>query len=76
MAWLDEMDSKGGGDKKPGLEIEVDMGSATAKSAAKDLLSAVKGGDVEAIDSALEAWCEAKGYSKPKSDEGEGGDSE
>jgi hypothetical protein len=42
-----------------GFGSDEDMAASTSKSAAKDLLSALKGGDVDAIDSALRAHYEA-----------------
>ncbi len=49
-----------GGDKKPpAIEVDVDLAAQTSKSAAKDIIDAIKSGDAGALDSALKAHYEA-----------------
>lgn len=59
MAFFPKKSMGGGDDEKPDVEIEIGDAEETTKSAAKDVLAAIKSGDVSALDAALKAHHEA-----------------
>jgi hypothetical protein len=62
-----------GGDEKdaPDTDVDMDMGKAATRSAAKDVMSALASKDVDALDAALKAHREASELASAGEDEGE-----